>query len=175
MTNNMKELEHPDSFHLNAAVGWLGLGDPVSALKELEQISADNQEHLGVLFLRYEICAAAKNWDLAAVVSETLTKTVPDDPNFWICYAYSTRRKTGGGIPEAKEILLSAEPKFPDEYPFAFNLACYTSQLHQFDETEKWLKKAVKIAESKVKRMVIEDEDMKPFWDSEIGTAWKWE
>ena len=39
----MTALEPPDSLHLQAAEGWLGLGDYAAANDELEQIAAANR------------------------------------------------------------------------------------------------------------------------------------
>ena len=171
----MKEMEHPDSFHLNAAQVWLGLDDPKSAIAELEQITTENHQHPAVLLVRFEIYSQMRDWDAAAVVSGALTKLLPEDSNVWVNYAYSTRRKSGGGVREAKNILLSVESKFPEEFILPFNLACYCSQMKQFGETEKWLKKAVSLGNGKAKSMAIEDADLSPFWSSEIGKAWGWE
>lgn len=169
----MKQLENTDLRHLTAADGWLGLGDLVSASDELEQISPENRAHPAVLALRYEIYAKAKKWDMAAEVADALTRMRPESPASWICLAFSTRRKSGGGIPLAREILLGAEPKFPQEFLFPYNLACYCSQLSQFEEAQVWFKKAMAIDEKSVKRIALEDPDLKPLWDSMGGTMWK--
>jgi tetratricopeptide (TPR) repeat protein len=173
MSEKIKPIDPPDSMHLNAAEGWLGLGDVVSAHNELDEISPELRSNPAVLLVRYEIYARAKNWDSAAEVSDTLTKLFPDIPAVWICSAYATRRKAGGGIPQAREILLAAGPKFPREYLFPFNLACYCSQLRQFEEAEKWLKKAMAIDDKTVRRLANDDPDLQPLWDSLGGTPWK--
>jgi hypothetical protein len=48
-------LEPPDSLHLQAAEGWVGLGDYNSATEELERISAANRDDPHVLQLRWRI------------------------------------------------------------------------------------------------------------------------
>ena len=48
-------LEMPDRFHLEAAEGWIGLGDYGSADDELEQISPATRLHPDVLQLRWRI------------------------------------------------------------------------------------------------------------------------
>jgi len=167
-----KPLLPPNSIHLNAAEGWIELGDIVSANDELEAISAEFRAHPAVLLLRYEIYARAKKWDLAAEVACALTELLPENPDVWIYYAYSTRRKTDGGISSAKDILLKMQPKFPRDYRFSFNLGCYCSQLKHFDEAEKWLKKAI-VIDDMVQKLILSDEDLKPFLDSMSGTLWK--
>jgi len=110
---------------------------------------------------------------MAAEIAGALVEMFPDEAKFWIWLAYSTRRKTGGGIPDAKRILLVAEVKFPREYLFPYNLACYCSQLHQFREAKKWFKKAILIDDKTVQKLGVDDPDLKPLWNSMSGTIWK--
>ena len=51
----MKPPEPPDSQHLEAAQGWLDLGDHVEANEELEHIEAKNRAHPDVLQVRWRI------------------------------------------------------------------------------------------------------------------------
>ena len=80
----MKPLEHPDTLHLNAARGWLGLGDAVSASAELENITPQFREHPAVLHARCEICRRTKEWDALIAVAEALIKIVPKDRQGWV-------------------------------------------------------------------------------------------
>jgi hypothetical protein len=57
----MKPLEPPDSHYLQAAQGWLELGNPTEANEELQKITAPNRGHPDVLQLRWQIYAQAKN------------------------------------------------------------------------------------------------------------------
>ena len=166
MKKIIKPLDAPDSFHVQAAEGWLGLGDVESASNELKEISPAERTHPAVLSVRYQIYARAKQWDEAVAVADDLVKMLPDLPFGWISLAYATRRKTGGSIPEAKKILLDAEPKFPGHYLFPYNLACYCAQLGELEPARQWLKKAATIDEAAVKKMAAEDPDLKPLRDS---------
>jgi predicted Zn-dependent protease len=169
----INELTLEDARHLRAAEGWLGLGDFVSASNELEEITARERAHPAVLSLRYAIYAKAGRWDMAAEVAEGLAAMLPDKPDIWVNLADATRRKTGGGIPEAKRILLVAQVKFPKEYRIPFNLACYCAQLGELKEAGQWLKKAMAIDEKTVQKLALDDPDLKPLWDSMSGTIWK--
>jgi predicted Zn-dependent protease len=170
---SIKPLDAPDSFHVQAAEGWLGLGDVESASNELKEISQAERTHPAVLSVRYQIYAQTKQWDEAVAVAHDLVKMLPDRPFAWISLAYATRRKTGGSIPEAKGILLGTEPKFPGHYLFPYNLACYCSQLGEMKQAEQWLKKAAAIDEASVKKIALEDSDLKPLWDSLGRTLWE--
>lgn len=169
---NIKPLDVQDTFRLQAAEGWLGLGDIESATNELKEVSPAEYKHPAVLSVRYQIHAQAKQWDEAVAVANELMKLLPEAPFAWINLAYATRRKTGGSIPEAKEILLSAEPKFPKHYLFPYNISCYCSQLGEFDQARRWLKKAARIDNATVKKMALEDTDLKPLWANMGGTLW---
>lgn len=162
----MKPLSLDDARHLLAAQGWLELGDAASAGDELKEITREERTHPAVLQICYAIYAKRDEWDTAAKVAEELASLLPDIPGTWINFAYATRRRTGGGIPEAKKILLVAEAKFPDDFVIPFNLACYCSQLHEFEQAEKWLKKAAAIDEKTVHEMAADDSDLEPLWKS---------
>lgn len=45
--------------------------------------------------------------------------------------------------------------------------------LHQFDEAQKWLKRAIALDRETVQQAALDDEDLKPLWDSLGGTMWK--
>lgn len=171
----IKDLSFDDARHLQAAEGWLGLGDAVSATDELEEITLEEQTHPAVLQVRYSLYIKIKEWDMAAGVAERVASLLPDDAWTWIHLAYATRRKTGGGIPDAKKILLAAEPKFPRHCVIAFNLACYCSQLSEFDQAEQWLKKAAAIDQKTVRKMAADDPDLKPLWESRGVMDWETE
>lgn len=173
MKPGLKPLNFEDARRLRAAEGWLELGDAVSAGDELEEITLEEQTHPAVLEMRYTIHAKREQWDMAVDAAENLASALPHDAQSWINLAYATRRKAGGGIPEAKKILLAAEPIFPHDCVIPFNLACYCSQLHEFDQAEQWLKKAAAINEKAVRKMAADDPDLKPLWNSRGGSIWE--
>jgi hypothetical protein len=41
------------------------------------------------------------------------------------------------------------------------------------DECQEWLKKAMEIDEQTIKRVAIDNVDLKPLWDVMGGTLWK--
>jgi predicted Zn-dependent protease len=173
VNKKIKPLDMPDTFHLQAAEGWLGLGDVESASAELREISSTEWMHPAVLAVRYQVYAEAKQWDQAVEVADELARVLPEKPFVWINLAYATRRKTGGSIPEAKKILLGVEPKFPRHYLFPYNLACYCSQLGELEQAQQWLKKAAGIDHAAIKKMAADDADLKPLRDSLGGTLWE--
>ena len=173
MKKELRPLEMQDIRHLQAAEGWLGLGDLESANNELREVSQAERTHPAVLSVMYQIHALAREWDKAVEVANDLARMLPDEPFVWINLAYATRRKSDGSITEAKKILMGAEPKFPKHYLFPYNLACYCSQLGEFNEAEQWLKKAAAIDNAAVKKISQDDSDLKPLWASRGGTLWE--
>lgn len=161
----VKPIEAPDSHHLNAACGWLELGNRVEARAELALVSPENQSHPGVLDLHWSICAAEKNWDAAFGYAQQLIVAMPDEPTGWLHCAYALRRKTGGSVALARDFLEPAADKFPDEPVIAFNLACYECQLQQLDKARGWFKRACEIGGPKeIQAMALADEDLKSLW-----------
>jgi hypothetical protein len=61
----MKPLPHPNNKFLEAAEGWLGLGNFLEANEELEKIEPKLRAHPAVLEVRYKIYAGAKKWEMA--------------------------------------------------------------------------------------------------------------
>lgn len=55
-------LNPPDSIHLEAAQGWLELGNHEEAFEELERIDAPLRAHPDVLEVRWDIYAEVENW-----------------------------------------------------------------------------------------------------------------
>ena len=165
----VKPLEPPDTHHLNAALGWLELGNHVEANAELENITPALRSHPAVLELRYQIYAKEKKWDACLDITTALMAANPERPDNWLNHAYALRRATGGGLVPAQEVLLKAWQKFPLNPIIPYNLACYASQLGKLKESWDWLEKAFDIGEPKVlKLMALDDPDLEPLW-AEIG------
>jgi Tfp pilus assembly protein PilF len=80
-----------------------------------------------------------------------------------VSYAYATRRAES--VEAAKEILLDAEPKFPNEAIIKYNLACYCCQTGETKNAKNYLKKAFEI-DSTWRIAALDDDDLKPLWDS---------
>lgn len=161
----MKPLAPPDSHHLDAAIGWLGLGCAGDARAELEKISAINLNHPDVLEVRWTLCAHDRHWDDALKIAGLELKAAPGDSSGWLHRAYALRRVRDGGLPQAWDALLPAAEKFPAEPVIAYNLSCYACQMQQTDTALVWLQCAVKIGNKEaIKKMALDDDDLKPLW-----------
>src|SRR4029453_11345078 len=64
-----------------------------------------------------------------------------------------------------KEILLDAEPKFPQQALIKYNLACYFCQMGDIENAKNYLRKAFEI-DLNWRKAALDDEDLRPLWDS---------
>jgi len=129
----LAQLKHPDPMHLEAAAGWIQLGDYDSANDELEKIRAEWRAHPDVLELRWLIYSNDEQWDACLDITSAVVKMASDRVSGRVDKAYSLRRVSGGGIEKAKLVLDEAVKLFPTEWAVQYNLACYCAQLGQLD------------------------------------------
>jgi tetratricopeptide (TPR) repeat protein len=163
----MKSLEQPDRVHLNAASGWLGLGNYEEAHNELEQISNEKRTHPAVLLTRCEIYMAAKKWDYVISIAETLMEQLPKLSQPWIFRSYALHALNR--TQEAFELLLPAAEGFPKLWIVRYNLACYCSRLGRIKEAMGWLEQAIDFTdEEDIRQMALDDPDLEPLW-AKIG------
>ena len=128
----------------------------------LEEIKPEDKTRKEVLGLRVDLYMAARKWDMAAAMANHLVKVEPDNSGCWIHLAYATRRCDG--IEKAEEILLRARELHQDNAMIEFNLACYASVACRFEEAKTLLKGAIEL-DTELRRLAIDDEDLRPLWD----------
>jgi len=164
----MKSLEPPDTHFLNAALGWLELGNPLEASAELENITPTLRSHPAVLELRWQIFAKEKKWEACVDIGEAMVKIAYDLPESWIhrSFALHELKRTK----EAADKLEAAADLFPSIWTIPYNLACYACVLGELAEAREWLRDALDLAEDKkaAKLMALEDPDLDRLW-LEIG------
>ncbi|SRR6266480_2512575 len=156
-------IEPPDKQFLEVACGYAELGMYPDANAELEKIDPFNRAAPEVLALRIAIYGGLKKWELMAEIAKRLTEFQPDDPQWPVSAAYATRRATS--IEAAKQILLSAEPKFPKEAVIPYNLGCYFCQLGDLDMAKEYLRRAFEI-DPNWRIIALDDIDLKPLWET---------
>jgi hypothetical protein len=130
---------------------------------QLEQIDPFNRAAPEVLAVRTAIYRGLKKWELMREIAKRLADFQPNDIQWITSYAYATRRAES--IPAAKEILLNAEVTFPKHAIIKYNLACYFCQTGEIETAKSYLKKAFGI-DSTWRLRALEDEDLRPLWDS---------
>jgi predicted Zn-dependent protease len=159
MSTTIKALEPPDTHYLNAAEGWLGLGNLDEAEQELEMVSPGARTHPEVLRVRYQLYAEKKLWEMATEAAQMLCKLIPESPFGWIHLAYALHelKRTR----EAYQVLIPVADRFSEEYIIRYNLACYCCRMGNLEEAMAWLKKAVSLARAPtIKQMALTDPDL---------------
>jgi tetratricopeptide (TPR) repeat protein len=159
----MNELPHPDHQFLEAAEGWLGLGDWREASLELAQIQPQFHTHPAVLEIRYKIHAEAKQWERAVAVAQQVRDRLPNDlwGHFYTAYAQHELKHTRA----AYETLYAVAANFPKDYLVCYNLACYACQLGKLEEAMRWLKQAMSLADKRnLTEAALQDPDLQPLW-----------
>lgn len=160
----MDAIEPPDIHNLNAARGWLELGNTPEAWQELGELLPRWHEHPEVLNLMWELYAAEKDWAKALAVARQMVSRHPEEVAGWIHQSYTLHelKRTD----EARDELARSVGRFPEEGVIPYNLACYECQLGQFGTAKRWLSLAEKIQGKDIlKKMALGDPDLQPLWD----------
>jgi predicted Zn-dependent protease len=166
-----KKLPHPDAHFLDAAVGWIELGAPREALKELDQITAELQNDPQVLEVRWQVFARTDSWDKSLPVAQEFCKAAPGLPQGWLHQAVSLYRLNR--TQEAWNLLLPFAQKFPRSWIIPYDLACYACQLAKVDEGRHWLRRAFRLGDAKeVKLLALADPDLKMLWPEIQSGQW---
>jgi tetratricopeptide (TPR) repeat protein len=162
------ELEWPDVRHLEAAEGWLGLGDVAEAKLELDAIPEPKHANPAVLQVRYLICARERQWAVCVGLAESIVRLEPKAPFGWIhrSYALHELKRTR----EALDQLLPAAKRFPKDATLRYNLACYECVLGNLEQAKQRLLETFKIAVTEncleeYRSTAAEDADLKPLWE----------
>jgi hypothetical protein len=94
---------------MQAAEGWLGLGNPAEAAAELDKINPEYRTHPAVMIIRCSVHYAAKNWPLVFELASALTSVAPEDPFGWLNRSHAlhfmgrTREAWDGLLPLAQK------------------------------------------------------------------------
>jgi Flp pilus assembly protein TadD len=145
-----------------ASSGYLELGMFDATALVLEEIAPKDKTRTEVLGARVLIYIAAKKWDMAAAVASHLVKVDPETAGWWISLAYAVRRTES--VEKAEAILLRAQAIHSKVAMIAFNLACYASVAGRMEEAKEHLRRAIDL-DNGIRKLAIDDEDLKPLWD----------
>lgn len=139
----MSPLEYPDRHHLNAAAGWLELGDLAEATRELARLSEAGRTHPEVLALRWHLLADHGDWADALEVARRHLQLAPKSAEAWIhqSFALHELQRTDEALAELQRV---AE-RFPEVGTIPYNLACYTCRLGRLEDARRWLRRAIKV------------------------------
>ena len=147
--------------HLEAALGYLALGMHQDAWDELESLPPAIRADDTVLELRIQIYQGLGKWKSARILAESLAKRSPENPNWWILWAFSLRREES--VEAARAVLLEAAAVHPDVALIPYNLACYACVLGQLESARKLLDVAFSM-DGVLKRVALDDPDLDPIF-----------
>jgi hypothetical protein len=154
-TLSMNVIEPPDSHYLQAACGWLGLGDDQEAEAELERIRPPWRHHPDVLQVRWQIHARRKEWEPCFNLAKSLTQITPERRFGWVHLAFSLHRLNR--TEEAREILLYALDMFEPNATMAFYLSRYCCRLGDVQGGRQWLGKAFELTRQNTERRHLKE------------------
>jgi predicted Zn-dependent protease len=136
----VNDLGYPDLHHLNAASGWMTLGNLAEAQTDISRVSLLGRLHPKVFVTHWRICARANRWTEAHQLAVTFTKIAPHQSVGWICLSYSLyslKRQL-----EAWLVLIPQCAAFPKLGAIPYVLARYAREMGHHRESEKWLAKS---------------------------------
>lgn len=159
----MRNFNRSDEFHLQAAVGWIELGNWREANDELENISPQQQAHPDVLQVRCKIYSDAEKWDYLAEIANSLCMMLPESAFGPLHLAHALRKL--GRAKEARDALLPVADKFPDEWRIPYDLACSCCKAGDLKEVMRWIERAIDVAgKTDIRTKALDEPDLEPFW-----------
>src|SRR5436190_8436973 len=156
----MKALQYPDLLYLEAAKGWIILGDLKEANRELDRIPREFQNHADVLEVRFTIYAKARKWVVCMELAAAMLDLAPERPTAWINSAQTLHRLKQ--TKDAWNALYAVQERFPKVPAIAYNLACYACSLGRVADSRKWLRKAFELGGAEFKKMARTEADLEP-------------
>ena len=158
----MKALQYPDLLFVEAAKGWIILGDLKEANRELDRLPRAEQTHPDVLEVRFAIYSKAKKWVVCMELAAAMLELAPDRPTAWINSAQTLHqlRQTK----DAWNALYTVRHRFPKVAEIPYHLACYACELGRFKDSQKWLRKAVALGGEEFRKMALEEAALQPLW-----------
>ncbi len=156
----MEPLGPPDCHYVNAAIGWIELGNLSEAIEEIVKVSPASRRHPEVLRVCFTLAAKQAQWDLAVDLAQSICRKVPQFALGWVCQAYALHRL--GRTQEASDLLSGVVDQFSEEYSIPYDLACYACRLGRLDEAREWVELAIRLAGPEVKKLASNDPDLEP-------------
>lgn len=135
-----------DPHSLTAAVGWLELGLPREALRELAELPAKLQMRREALELKLVAQMTGQSWNSASDTARLLCLKDPEEPLFFLRAAYCLH-ETGDTL-AACNWLLRGPKSLIDMAVFHYNIACYLWTLGEEERARSHLRRAIRMDRS---------------------------
>ncbi len=131
---------------LQTALGWLELGLPEDALRELEGLDARDRMRKQALELKLVAQMKAERWNAGADTGRLLCLREPKEPRFFIHAAYCLHET--GDTEAARNWLMTGPSSLIDDPLFHYNIACYHAVLGEPKRARSHLRRALSMDES---------------------------
>lgn len=151
-------LERP----LAAAEGYLYLGMPKEALRELNSIPKDKQNTAAVLRSRIRILLHLKKWKQAERLAIRGLRLYPEENEFMVQRAFALHQQEKGN--EAVQVILDAPEWIRRTGILHYNLACYEAQLGDITTARQCIRVAFEM-NSSFKKNAKRDPDLQRLWN----------
>lgn len=150
-------IEHQKT--LTACQGYLELGMPGEALRELKELPKEVAAQPAVLEMEAVILIRAERWKPAQIAARKLCKLVPDRPSGFIHLAFCQHEL--GDTKAARETLLSGPRALEQEGTYFYNLACYDAVLGDLDAARRHLARSIRL-DKRFREFARSDNDLAP-------------
>ncbi len=146
-------------WHLSHTRGYIELGMLTEAANELKLVVGSDRETSEFLEVSAALFQERKDWLQLEIAARELTTRHPENPGWWIMYAYGARRTRSLECAEA--ILKEAEKQHPGEATIQFNLGCYACQKGELDLAQAYVDNAIRL-NSQFEAAAQNDPDLEP-------------
>lgn len=143
---------------LLAAQGYIELDMPETALRELDELPAEDQSRQEVLQVRLFIFMRARSWRDAMQVCDCLRAADPEQTTGYIHGAFCLHEL--GQTREAKNLLLSGPAALLREATYYYNMGCYDAVLGNLRDAQHALEISFKM-DDKFREIAKYDPDLK--------------
>jgi tetratricopeptide (TPR) repeat protein len=141
---------------LESVEGYLLLGMPVDALRELDALRNGGFDNLVVCRVRAEALRDLKRYEDALQEYERFDAGHPDDLTTLMGMAWCFKRIDR--LEDAIETMQRAYRAHPDEPVVLYNIACYLSLAGDKTQSLSWLGRALRM-EPKLRRLIARESD----------------
>lgn len=142
---------------LTAAQGYMELGMPREALRELRALSQEAAGSALGLEMRIVVLLKLERWSLAATAARKLCRIKPSHPAGFIHLAYCQHEM--GNTELARNTLLKAPSALQKDATYCYNLACYEAVLGQLDAARYYLARSISI-DQRFREFARKDNDL---------------
>jgi len=148
---------------LLAAQGYIELEMPGEALRELDELTAEEQRSQEVRQVRLFIHMRARRWSDAMLVCDELRAADPQQTTSYIHGAFCLHEL--GRTREAKDLLLKGPASLLREATYYYNIGCYDAVLGNLEDAQHALEISFRM-DDKFREIAKYDPDLKEVMSS---------